>query len=79
MTKDELKKTRGRYKTNKKIRNQIDRILHTNAMLFQNLGIDTTDREKTKIKKIEWDNLQMIKQLDFQFYKRVCPYPKNHL
>ena len=79
MKRDELEKTRGRYKTNQLIRKKIDKILHDNAILFQNIGSESTPEEIKKAKNIEWRNLQLIKLLDYGFWKRVCPYSKNDM
>jgi len=71
---DELRKTNGRYKTNKLVRQKIDNILHQNAIAFQELGAENTQEDYYKLKKQEWKNLQRIKELDYAFYKLVCPY-----
>ena len=73
-TLDELRKTNGRYKTNKLVRKKIDYILHQNAKAFQELGAENPQEDYTKLKKQEWKNLQAIKELDYSFYKLVCPY-----
>tara|TARA_R110000824_G_scaffold42943_2_gene125801 strand:+ start:2220 stop:2465 length:246 start_codon:yes stop_codon:yes gene_type:complete len=71
---DELRKTNGRYKTNKSIHQKIDKILHTNAIMFSNLGCDDSLEMWKKAKRIEWKRLQEIKTMDYAFYKLACPY-----
>ena len=66
-----LKKTKGRYYTNKRIRRQIDTILHKNAIMYQNLGLGDNYNKARRIEKI---NLDAIKYLDYDFYKAICPY-----
>ena len=64
------------YFTNKKTREKIDRILHENAKIWQNLGtgssLDVWTREKGEKK---WKGLaKEIKGLDEKFFNRICPY-----
>ena len=65
-----------KYKTNKSIRKKIDRILFENAQIWANLGTETPldmgTREKGEKK---WKKLaKKIKELDEQFFNRICPY-----
>jgi hypothetical protein len=49
-------------------RKQIDDLLHQNAILQSNLGIDSTKEERTEAKK-KWMELAMqIRDLDSKFY-----------
>ena len=66
-----LERTKGRYYTNKSIRRQIDKILHRNAIMYQDLGLGDDYR---KAGRVERKNLDAIKYLDYEFYKAVCPY-----
>tara|TARA_R100000656_G_scaffold71159_2_gene53355 strand:+ start:574 stop:798 length:225 start_codon:yes stop_codon:yes gene_type:complete len=66
-----LEKTKGRYYTNKRIRRLIDKILHTNAIMYQNMGLGDDYNKARGKEKI---NLDAIKYLDYDFYKAICPY-----
>ena len=47
-----------------KAQQEIDRVLQENAMLFQNLGVDSTKTERNEAKAQEKRNLKAIKHLD---------------
>ena len=55
------------YYSNKSIKKRIDKTLHQNVMLFQNLGIDSTREEKQAAKQKEHDALMQIRDLDSEF------------
>lgn len=55
------------YYTDKEIKNQIDKVLHENAMLMQNLGIDSPSKDKREARAKERENLKAIAHLDRQF------------
>ena len=62
-----------KYKTNKSIRKKIDKILFENAQIWANLGTETPLDVGTRKKK--WKKLsKQIKELDEQFFNRICPY-----
>ena len=67
---------KDRYNTNKSIRAKIDKLLEENAKIWCNLGtgtpLDVGTRKKGEGK---WRKIaKQIKQLDEQFFNRVCPY-----
>jgi len=55
-------------------RHQIDRILHLQAVINSNLGIDSTKKEKqeakVKIKKLD----RFIKRIDPDFFRQINIY-----
>ena len=55
------------YHTNMEIRREIDRVLHENAILFQNTGTDSTYDEKQMAVNTEKRNLREIRHLDSVF------------
>ena len=57
----------GDYKTSKEVRNRIDEVLHKCAMLFQNLGSDSTREEKYNALAEERRLLESVKHLDPAF------------
>lgn len=52
------------YYTDHKIKEKIDNVLHINAMLMQNLGIDSSKADRQAAKVQERKNLREIKDLD---------------
>tara|TARA_R100000306_G_C4348055_1_gene128639 strand:+ start:382 stop:624 length:243 start_codon:yes stop_codon:yes gene_type:complete len=65
-----------RYRTNKIIRSKIDKLLEENAKIWCNLGtetpLDVGTREKGERK---WKKIaKQIKELDEEYYNRLCPY-----
>lgn len=57
----------GEYHTNKEIRAKIDEVLHTNVMLFQNLGVSSTKQERYDASVRERKNLREVRDLDKEF------------
>ena len=53
-----------KYKTNKSVREKIDKLLFENARIWANLGTGTEHDLKTR----------QIKELDEVLYNRLCPY-----
>ena len=49
----------------------IDRYLHKMAMLFQNLGIDSTPEERIYAKEEERRYLGMIAEIDSEYAERL--------
>jgi hypothetical protein len=49
----------------------IDKVLHENAKLFQNLGTDSTKSEVQAAKVLERKNLRAVIQEDPEFIKRL--------
>lgn len=52
------------YYTDHQIKEKIDHVLHINAMLMQNLGIDSSKADRQAAKVQERKNLREIKDLD---------------
>lgn len=61
----------GTYYTDPKIRKEIDRVLHENAIIFQNLGVDSTKAEIEAARIQERKNLRDVKALDEDFIGRL--------
>jgi len=57
----------GTYRTSEEVRNRIDEVLHKCAMLFQNLGSDSTRSEKDGALAEERRLLNSVKHLDAAF------------
>lgn len=49
----------------------IDRYLHEMAMLFQNLGKDSTPQQRVDAKLEEWKYLGMIADIDAEYAQRL--------
>lgn len=50
---------------------QIDEILHNMAMLYQNIGIDSTELEKDQAKQSELLLIGRIAEIDPEFASRL--------
>jgi len=63
-----------KYKSNKSIKERIDRLLHRMAMIVAdkdtNAKYDYGSKTKVELKKIE----KKIKEIDPAFYDLICPY-----
>jgi len=57
----------GNYHNNEEVRNRIDEVLHKCAMLFQNLGSDSTREEKYNALLEERRLLESVRHLDPAF------------
>ena len=66
----------SKYKTNKQIKEKIDKLLLENSQIWSNLGTGTSLDLKTREKgERRWKQLaRKIKELDEQVYNRLCPY-----
>ena len=49
----------------------IDIYLHKMAMLFQNLGLDSTPEERLYAKEEEFRNLGRIAEIDWEYAQRL--------
>lgn len=61
------------YFTNKQKRNRIDNLLHKNAILQSNLGIDSTKEEKQEVHDKTKQISDKIASLDAEFAKNTFP------
>lgn len=61
----------GKYFTNKQVKNIIDKRLHEMAALESTLGIDSTDKERQKVRKRQSVLLKEIKEIDEITFKRL--------
>ena len=57
----------GTYHNNEEVRNRIDEVLHKCAMLFQNLGSDSTREDKYNALAEERRLLESVRHLDPAF------------
>jgi hypothetical protein len=58
---------------------KIDKHLKEIAGLNANIGIDSTNAEKTKIRHNINEHMKAIKELDNDFYEIICPDKKDKL
>ena len=67
------KKELGRYHTNKKVRQRIDKLLEDNARNVSNFGTKSKHDLVSDLNfKEAWDKIEsQIKELDVQFYKSI--------
>lgn len=61
----------GKYFTNKQVKNIIDKRLHEMAALESTLGIDSTDKERQKVRVRQSVLLKEIKEIDEVTFKRL--------
>ena len=61
----------GKYFTNKQVKDIIDKRLHEMAALESTLGIDSTDKERQKVRKSQSVLLKEIKEIDEVTFKRL--------
>ena len=61
------------YFTNKKTRSRIDKLLHKNAILQSNLGIDSTKEDKEQAHGETKEIYNKIKALDSEFAENSFP------
>ena len=64
LTQGEKRKLYGTYNTNKQTKAKIDALMEAMAKLECTLGIDSTDKEKEKVKQEQLIFLGKIKELD---------------
>lgn len=55
------------YHTNKRVRSRIDKVLEANALLFANLGCDSSKSARAKAKAQERKSLRGVRNLDPQY------------
>ena len=55
------------YYSDPEVRAAIDEILHINAIIFQNLGVDSSKAEIRSARAKEKENLRSVKHLDKAF------------
>ena len=60
-----------KYETNKAIRKKIDKLLHENHLIQQEIDINTTKEEKKKINEMSEAVLQKIKEIEPNFFKLI--------
>jgi len=60
-----------RYNSNKKIRKQIDKLLHQNSIVQSSLGTDSTKKEKEEAKEKVIELKKKIYALDENFAESV--------
>ena len=61
----------GKYFTNKQVKDIIDKRLHEMAALESTLGIDSTDKERQKVRNRQSVLLKEIKEIDEVTFKRL--------
>tara|TARA_R100000278_G_scaffold58742_1_gene48230 strand:+ start:354 stop:638 length:285 start_codon:yes stop_codon:yes gene_type:complete len=61
----------GKYFTNKQVKDIIDKRLHEMAALESTLGIDSTDKERNKVRNRQSVLLKEIKEIDEVTFKRL--------
>ena len=64
LTAHEKRTLYGTYHTNKRIKMQIDKLMHQMAILECNTGIDTTEKERKQTIKEQMILLKKLKELD---------------
>ena len=64
LTQGEKRKLYGTYNTNKQTKAKIDALMEAMAKLECTLGIDSTDKEREKVKQEQLIFLGKIKELD---------------
>lgn len=62
-----------------KTRILIDKHLQKIASLNANIGLDSTQKEKQDIRHQIHVELQVIKEIDREFYEQICPDKKDKL
>jgi len=61
------------YYTNKKTRSKIDKLLHKNAIIQSNMGLDSTKQDKEKAHGQTENIYKEIKSLDSEFAENSFP------
>lgn len=65
------------YYKDEKVRKEIDELLHQNAIIESNLGIDSTDEER-ELAEFKQNKLFLkIKEIDLEFYKIIVTEDKR--
>ena len=60
-----------KYETNKVVRKKIDKLLHENHLIQQEIDKNTTPEEKKKINEMSEDVLKKIKEIEPNFFNRI--------
>jgi hypothetical protein len=55
------------YYSDPEVKSAIDEILHINAIIFQNLGVNSSKAEIRSARAKEKENLRSVKHLDKEF------------
>jgi hypothetical protein len=64
------------YFTDQAAKQAIDNVLHKNAIIFQNLGVNSTKKERDAAKVQERNNLREIQSIDPAFIKPLIAETK---
>lgn len=60
-----------KYETNKTIRKKIDKLLHENHLIQQEIDHNTSKEEKQRINKLSEAVLEKIKEIEPNFFTRI--------
>ena len=60
-----------KYETNKTVRNRIDKLLHENHLIQQDIDKNTTLEEKEAINKLSEVVFQKIKEIEPNFFDKI--------
>lgn len=60
-----------KYETNKTVRNRIDKLLHENHLIQQEIDKNTTAAEKEAINKLSEVVFQKIKEIEPNFFEKI--------
>lgn len=60
-----------KYETNKLIRKKIDKLLHENHLIQQQIDKNTTPEEKKKINELSEIVFQKIKEIEPDYFERI--------
>lgn len=71
------KQPQYKYFTDINTRKEIDLNLHSIAVLNAEIGLDVPKYQKEIIMQQIKDKLKIIKTLDLEFYKMICPDKEN--
>ena len=60
-----------KYETNKTVRNRIDKLLHENHLIQQEIDKNTTPEEKKRINDLSEIVFQRIKEIEPNFFEKI--------
>lgn len=60
-----------KYETNKAVRKKIDKLLHENHLIQQEIDMNTTPEEKARINKLSEKVFQKIKEIEPNFFDKI--------
>jgi hypothetical protein len=60
-----------KYETNKVVRKRIDKLLHENHLIQQEIDMNTTAAEKEAINKLSEVVFQKIKEIEPNFFEKI--------